>query len=141
MSESILHVITQDYDDFDDLTMMNHPFVTNETNHDVTANFDHVQTSVEPPIHPFFSKQFKPSNKSGSPRTNVKGYYRKNGVFVDPYSRAKPVKKGSKNSSKLQKVKPFSAKVIRVDPELLMLQHKFNIEDAKKEQQKRKSNS
>ncbi len=69
MSESILHVITQDYDDFDDLTMMNDPFVTNETNLDVTANFDHILTSVEPPIHPFFSKQFKPSkSKSEIPQ-------------------------------------------------------------------------
>ena len=140
MSQSILHIITQHDDDFDDLTMMNHPFVPRETDLDVTAKFDHVPPPQEqPPIHPFFSNQFKPT-KSKSTKTNVKGYHRKNGVYVNPHSRTKPGKNASKKS-KHQKFKPFSAKLVRVDPQLLMLQHKFNIEDAKKEQQKRKSNS
>ena len=49
-------------------------------------------------------------------------------------------KKASKTDSKHQKVKPFSTQKIKVDMQLLMLKHKFDMEDAKEEQKKRKSN-
>ena len=49
-------------------------------------------------------------------------------------------KKASKTDSKHQKVKPFSTQKIKVDMQLLMLKHKFDMEDAKEEPKEGKSN-
>ena len=112
MSNSdILHIISQYDENFDELTMVNSPISSPET--------DAVHTTATQ-IHPFFLKKKIPYPRSKSKTTYVKAHQRK-GIFVSAHSRL--VKRNKKNKTKV------SLKV-RLDPQMLVLQHTLNVKEA-----------